>query len=215
MFTGIIEEIGTIQQTSIKENLSCLTIQAKKVLEETKIGDSIAVNGVCLTVLEITPENFTAVLMPETLKVSNFQQIHKNDPVNLERAMKISDRLGGHIVSGHIDHIGEIKSILRSDRSVLIAIQTHRHFFRYLVEKGSVAIDGVSLTVIDFEQDSFQVSVLPHTLAKTTLGIRKRGDSVNLEGDILAKYALNWMHQISQEPQTKLTVNFLEEHGYI
>jgi riboflavin synthase len=152
--------------------------------------------------------------MPETVKKTTLSKLQRDDYVNLERALKLSDRMGGHIITGHIDHIGRIHHVEKSARSILMSIHTHQNFITYLVEKGSVAIDGISLTVLDFRDDEFRVSLLPFTLAKTTLGFRHSGDNVNLEGDVLAKYAIKLIHHSSSVQKKTITLDLLEEYGY-
>lgn len=188
MFTGIIEEIGTVE--SIRRNgiNSDLVIKAKKVLEGTKIGDSIAVNGICLTVTKLGKQTFTADVMPETLQRSSLCGIRAGSKVNLERAMLNDGRFGGHIVSGHVDGMGTIRQIQKDGIAVWYTVETKPEILRYIVEKGSVAIDGISLTVTRVRENSFDVSTIPHTVKETILSEKKIGDKVNLENDIVGKY---------------------------
>ncbi len=205
MFTGIIEEVGTVKairrgSTEAKLVISCRTVLGKKRSMQrssttevpTAIGDSIAVNGVCLTATEIRNDTFTADVMPETFLRSNLSGLRPGSKVNLERAMPCSGRFGGHIVSGHIDDIGKISFLRRDQNAILIGITAQASILKYVVEKGSVAIDGISLTVTDVSRGmssgEFQVSVIPHTLSETSLLLKKVGDSVNLEADIIGKY---------------------------
>ena len=169
MFTGIIEERGILQEVQRSVNCAKVTIQAKKVLEEIKLGDSIAVNGICLTVTSFTKDIFTADVMPETWKRCSISQLSKGQLVNLERAMPMNGRFGGHIVSGHIDGIGKIQGMKREENAVLYEILAEEKILRYVIEKGSIAIDGISLTVTNVTDKSFSVSVIPHTVQNTNL----------------------------------------------
>jgi riboflavin synthase len=188
MFTGIVEEMGTIRHMSTGGTSGQISIRAKKVLEGTKIGDSIAVNGICLTVVSLKNDGFTADVMAETVRRSSLSACRSGDRVNLERAMAADGRFGGHIVSGHIDGTGVIESYVREENAVWITIRTPAALLRYIVEKGSIAIDGVSLTVAYVDDRVFKVSVIPHTGEETTLLSKKDGDPVNLETDIIGKY---------------------------
>ena len=188
MFTGIIEEIGKVTQIQKGTHSAILQIQAKIVLEQLKIGDSVAVNGVCLTVTSISSHSFTADVMHETLNRSALSALTCGSSVNLERAMPANGRFDGHIVAGHVDGIGKVMQIRRDDNAVWYTIQANSSIMHYIVEKGSIAIDGISLTVASLSADFFCVSILPHTAKVTTLGMRKIGDTVNLENDIIGKY---------------------------
>lgn len=188
MFTGIIEEIGTITAIRRGQHSAVLEIQARTVLENTKIGDSIAVNGVCLTVTALRPRGFCADVMHETLNRSTLSRLSISSRVNLERAMPALGRFGGHMVAGHIDGTGTIAHIRRDDTAVWYTIRTAMPLLRYIVEKGSIAIDGISLTVAAVSDTDFSVSIIPHTAAQTTLSLRREGDIVNLETDIIGKY---------------------------
>ncbi len=218
MFTGIIEEIGTIVQMSRGAASAILTIQAQMVLQGTKIGDSIAVNGICLTVTSIQNGKFTADVMAETLRRSSLNHLGAGAQVNLERAMAADGRFGGHIVSGHIDGTGEIAAITPEDNAVWVEIHTSEWLLRYIVEKGSIAIDGISLTVAKLTDHGFSVSLIPHTGAETTLLRKKPGDIVNLENDIVGKYVERFLTtQIpagEQGSRSSLDLNFLAEHGF-
>lgn len=188
MFTGIIEEIGTIKKITTRGKSGIFEIAAEKVLEDTKIGDSIAVNGVCLTVTSMTKSSFTADVMPETLRRSSLNLISQGSSVNLERAMAGNGRFGGHIVSGHIDGTGRILSLVREENAVWVHIGADEEIMRLIVRQGSIAVDGISLTVASLKENEFAVSVIPHTGEKTSLLSKKVGDIVNLENDILGKY---------------------------
>lgn len=188
MFTGIIEEVGVIRALGMSGHSGEISIRADKVLEGTKIGDSIAVNGICLTVTSLRPDGFTADVMPETVSRSSLKSASAGDRVNLERAMAADGRFGGHIVSGHIDGTGRIREMTRDENAVWVRIEAGTEILRYIVGKGSITIDGISLTVAAVTGQDFSVSIIPHTGAETTLLSRQPGDTVNLETDILAKY---------------------------
>lgn len=216
MFTGIIEEIGTVRAVQPGAKSSRLTIGGKKVLEDTKIGDSICTSGVCLTVTSLTEDCFTADVMAETMRRTKLGSLTPGSPVNLERGLRPDTRLGGHIVSGHIDDTGTITNMERDDNAVWVTIQAEPSILRYIIEKGSIAIDGISLTVVDVTDTVFRVSVIPHTGAETTLLRQKVGDRVNLECDMIGKYVEKLMG-LSQKTETKpaLTTAFLAEHGFL
>ena len=212
MFTGIIEEIGTVRRIEHGAKGARLTIQAKTVLEDTRIGDSIATNGVCLTVVSMTGDSFSADVMAESLRRSSLGTLQGGSPVNLERAMAANGRFGGHIVSGHIDGTGTIASQKREDNAVWVKIKTPAPLLRYIVEKGSIAIDGVSLTVAAVTDTDFSVSISPHTGAQTILLGKKPGDPVNLECDVIGKY----VEKLTAPHKTGgISTNFLAENGFL
>lgn len=218
MFTGLVEEVGQIVRFSKGANSTILTIQANKVLDSTTmVGDSIAVNGVCLTVTTIENNHFTADIMNETLKRSGLGTLKAGDPVNLERAMAANGRFGGHIVSGHIDGVGTITKITEDDNAVWYSIQTESSILRYIVEKGSIAIDGISLTVAGLSDTTFQVSTIPHTRKMTNLSSKAVGSAVNLECDIVGKYVERLMQTSEKTDHTKsnIDMNFLAENGFL
>ncbi|MCR5171789.1 MAG: riboflavin synthase [Treponema sp.] len=188
MFTGIVEELGTVSGLELNSNSASIKIQASKVLEGTKIGDSIAVNGVCLTVTDIKGSTFTADVMAQTMRCTNLGSLKNGQKVNLERAMAAGSRFGGHIVSGHIDGTGVISKIQNEQNAKWVYIKAPADILRLIVQKGSIAIDGISLTVAYLDDQSFAVSLIPHTQEETTLAAKKSGDTVNLENDIIAKY---------------------------
>lgn len=188
MFTGIVEEVGSIASIQKGAHSCVLTIRAKTVLEDAHLGDSIATNGVCLTVTRITESTFSADVMHETLNRSSLGKLRVGSPVNLERAMAANGRFGGHIVSGHIDGVGTISSITEDDNAVWYSIKAPADIIRLIVEKGSIAIDGISLTVASVSASSFSVSIIPHTRAQTNLASKRVGDVVNLENDCIGKY---------------------------
>ena len=225
MFTGIIEEVGTVKCIQRSGSSSFIEIQAKKVLEDVNIGDSIAVNGVCLTVTHFGGGVFRADVMNETLSRSSLGSLTSGSPVNLERAMAANGRFGGHIVSGHVDGTGVIVSVEKDDNAVWYRINADgiavwytvaapQELLRYIVEKGSIAIDGISLTVAKVTDTSFSVSVIPHTAAKTILGSKKKGDIVNLENDIIGKYVEKLLKPEEAAPQSGITMEFLARNGF-
>ena len=215
MFTGIIEEIGTIEKMQKGRHSATLTIRASKVLENTQPGDSIAVNGICLTVTELLMDYFVVNVMHETLNRSSLAQLKCGAHVNLERAMPMNGRLGGHIVSGHVDGTGKIVGIKQDDIAVWYTIQAEKKLLRYVVEKGSIAVDGISLTVAREGKENFLVSVIPHTKEQTVLRERKIGDLVNLETDVLGKYVEKLLPPIyGQQTESRVTKEFLLQHGF-
>lgn len=210
MFTGIIEEIGKVKSIKKGVKSAMLTIVANKILDDVKIGDSISTNGVCLTVTSVSSSDFTADAMNETLKRSNLGDLKNGSLINLERAMSANGRFDGHIVSGHIDGTGKIVSIKKEDIATWYNIKTSSNIMRYIVEKGSICIDGISLTVVDVESDSFSVSIIPHTSKETTLSTRQVGYEVNLENDIVAKY----LEKFAITAKSAITRDFLAQNGF-
>ncbi|MDO5133024.1 MAG: riboflavin synthase [Eubacteriales bacterium] len=188
MFTGIVEEIGTIRRIQKGRASAVLTIAARKVLEDAQIGDSIAVNGICLTVTSLADGAFTADVMHETLRRTSLSGLAPGSRVNLERAMAADGRFGGHIVAGHVDGVGRITDMRKDDNAVWYTFRAEPGVLRYIVEKGSITVDGISLTVAQVGPDSFSISAIPHTVRQTVLQDRKTGDIVNLETDIIGKY---------------------------
>jgi riboflavin synthase len=188
MFTGIVEEIGHVKSLWHRGSVLQLLISAKAVLEGLKAGDSVAVNGVCLTATNAGRSDFMVDIVEETLLISTLDSLKVQDEVNLERALKVSDRLSGHIVGGHIDGVGIIKNIIKNSASTKITFWVPENLRKYFVHKGSISVDGVSLTVAEVGRETFSVAVIPHTIKTTNLGKRKIGDKVNLETDMLAKY---------------------------
>ncbi len=188
MFTGIVEEVGTVERIERGRHSAVLTICAEKVLEETNVGDSIAVNGVCLTVTALQGSRFLADVMHETLNRSSLAKIVPGRHVNLERAMPANGRFGGHIVAGHVDGVGTILRVRRDDTAVWYTVGAKPEVMRYIVEKGSVTLDGISLTVAEVGQTDFSISAIPHTVGRTVLHERRAGDIVNVETDIIGKY---------------------------
>ncbi len=221
MFTGIIEEIGTVKHMSSGGVSGQIAVRASVVLEGTKIGDSIAVNGICLTVTSLQPDGFTADVMAETVRRTGLGAVRSGDRVNLERAMAADGRFGGHLVSGHIDGTGTIRSLVREENAVWVTVAAPPRILRYIVEKGSVAIDGISLTVAYVDDRVFKVSVIPHTGEETTLLGRAPGDTVNLENDIIGKYVEKLLRPRDAGPEGQerqdrggITLEFLAENGF-
>ena len=213
MFTGIIEEIGTVKEVRHGHRSAVVTISAEKVLPGTSIGDSIAVNGVCLTVIAMGDDSFSADATPETISRSSLGQMHRGSRVNLERAMAADGRFGGHIVMGHIDGTGKVSRVIKDDNSVLLSIEAAPDLMRYIVEKGSIAIDGISLTVAEVWESGFTVSVIPHTASATTIGWMVAGTTVNLETDIIGKYAEKFLMP-EKRSRKRITAEMLSEYGF-
>lgn len=221
MFTGIIEEVGSVASIRKGAHSCVLTVNASRVLEDVHLGDSIATNGVCLTITSFTSHSFSADVMHETLNRSSLGSLHIGSPVNLERAMLAGGRFGGHIVSGHIDGIGTISSIKEDDNAVWYTVEAPSSILRYIIEKGSITLDGISLTVAKVTNSNFSVSIIPHTRAQTNLASKKVGDVLNLENDLVGKYVERLMLQpiaASQEqPEQKssgITKEFLSHYGF-
>lgn len=216
MFTGIIEELGTVLNLNRQNDSAELIIEANKVLYETKIGDSIAVNGVCLTVTKIASNRFTVDIMYETLNKTNLHELKKLSKVNLERALQLNSRLGGHLVSGHVDGVGAIKTIKKVGIASLYEIAAPHDLMTFVIPKGSIAVDGISLTVVDVTSDYFSVSLIPHTFKHTTLGFKTIGDTVNLETDIIGKYVARLLNQTKDTDRKKdISMDFLSKYGFI
>lgn len=213
MFTGIIEEVGAI----IRLGGGQLTVSAHKVLEDVQLGDSIAVNGICLTVTSFDSRSFSADVMPETIRRTSLQDLRQGSPVNLERALTLSSRLGGHIVSGHIDGAGIVTGFREEGNAVLMTVQADRALQRHIVEKGSVALDGISLTVVQVGETEFTVSLIPHTRAITNLADKRAGALINIETDLIGKYVEKLLGGSGDNVtgrQSILTREFLQSHGF-
>ena len=210
MFTGLVEEVGSVRRITRGAHSAVLEIACRTVLEGTKIGDSIAVNGICLTVTGLSPQSFCADVMHETLDRSSLAELASGSPVNLERAMAAN-----HIVSGHVDGTGRITRIRRDDTAIWYTVACDAALLRYIVEKGSITIDGISLTVAAVTAQDFSISAIPHTVAQTVLSERREGDVVNLECDIIGKYVEKLLQPAATAPaQSSLTREFLAEHGF-
>ena len=229
MFTGLIAELGTAERLAEGSTSCPLTVRAQKILPGVKIGDSIAVNGVCLTVVHLQGNRFTADVMPETVRRTTLRQLQPGDRVNLEKALRPTDGLDGHIVQGHVEGVGTIREIAPEGNALAYRIETPKELLRYIVEKGSVAIDGISLTVTETDNTGFSVSLIPHTAKMTTLGYKSVGDSVNLETDILARYVEKMLglqktadgladsrrtEIAGENSEDGLTEAFLRQHGF-
>ena len=229
MFTGLIAELGTVERLAEGSTSCQLTVRAQKILPGVKIGDSIAVNGVCLTVVHLQGNRFTADVMPETVRRTTLRQLQPGDRVNLEKALRPADGLDGHIVQGHVEGVGTIREIAPEGNALAYRIETPKELLRYIVEKGSVAIDGISLTVTETDDTGFSVSLIPHTAKMTTLGYKSVGDSVNLETDILARYVEKMLglqktadglpdsrrtEIAGENSEDGLTEAFLRQHGF-
>ncbi len=213
MFTGIIEEIGKVKAIVRHANSIKLTVAAQRILEDIHVGDSICTNGVCLTVTSFDGGSYTADVMPETMSRTNFKDLRINDSVNCERAMPANGRFGGHIVSGHIDGIGVISKMTKDDKAIRIKIGTRPEILKYIVEKGSITIDGISLTVTDVSNFDFSVSIIEHTQDATALTKKQVGDTVNLENDIVGKYIEKFVGTFSAKRDENL-LNLLNDNNF-
>lgn len=211
IFTGIIEEIGRLDDIKKEKDLYTLKISCKKVLEGTKRGDSIATNGVCLTVTELGDEYYKAEVMVETINSTNFKTLSLGEHLNLERALSPAKRLDGHIVQGHVDGVGEIINILKRGHEIVYRIKFDSDNFKYIAEKGSIALDGISLTVSKVGENYFEVSIIPTTIADTNLASKKLGEKINIETDIIGRYVYNF---VNTKEASKITKNFLLENGF-
>ncbi|SHG91882.1 riboflavin synthase [Tepidibacter thalassicus] len=216
MFTGLVEEIGTVESITKGFKSAKIIIKAKKILYDVKLGDSISTNGVCLTVTEYDNDKFCVDVMAETMRKSNLKNLKRGSKVNLERALRVGDRLGGHIVSGHIDGIGIVTSLEKEENATWISISTSSDILKYIVYKGSITIDGVSLTVSYVDDNIFKVSIIPHTKDETTLLTKNIGDEVNLECDLIGKYIEKFL-LLKEDSKVKkdIDVDFLSQHGFI
>ena len=218
MFTGLVAELGSVRRLERQGASYHLTVGAKKVLDNLKIGDSVAVNGACLTVVRIDDAGFTADVMPETARLTNIGQLKNGEKVNLERTLRLCDGLDGHIVSGHVEGLGTIVSREPDGIAMVVTVAAEPRLLKYVLTKGSIAIDGISLTVTKVAEDSFSVSLIPHTAAETTLGFKSIGAKVNLETDIIGKYVermLSWNKQNSSKKEPGLTAESLLENGFM
>lgn len=213
MFTGIIEEIGKVKAIVRHANSIKLTVAVEKILDDIHVGDSICTNGVCLTVTTFDNGSYTADVMPETMNRTNFKDLRINDLVNCERAMPANGRFGGHIVSGHIDGTGVISKMTKDDKAIRIKIDTTPEILKYIVEKGSITIDGISLTVTEVSSFDFGVSIIEHTQDSTTLTKKKVGETVNLENDIVGKYIEKFVGSFSAKRDENL-LNLLNDNNF-
>ncbi len=219
MFTGIVEETGEVKSIVHGSKSAVLTIKGSVVTKDSKVGDSIAVNGVCLTATSIMGDVFTADVMAETMRRSSLGELKQGSKVNLERAMLCNGRFGGHIVSGHIDGTGTVRNMEKEDNAVWVTIAATSDILKYIVEKGSIAIDGISLTVAYVDDEVFKVSIIPHTANETTLLTKNKGDKVNLENDIVGKYIEKLMKYNKQDtnikPKSDIDIDMLSKYGFI
>lgn len=217
VFTGIVEEVGTVVEIKRGQHSATLGVKAEKVLEDLKTGDSVAVNGICLTATTVLSNGFTADVMHETLNRSSLSGLKLGSRVNLERAMPANGRFGGHIVAGHVDGVGTIVKITRDDTAIWYTVKADSSILRYIVEKGSITVDGISLTVARVGESEFSFSAIPHTVSVTVLGQRKVGDAVNLENDIIGKYVeklLSPKTDSEQSGKSNITREFLSQYGF-
>jgi riboflavin synthase len=217
MFTGIVEEMGAV--TTLEKTLAGtrLTILASTVLGDLKIGDSISVNGTCLTVVTKDERNFVVEVSPETLSVTTLGHLTAGAPVNLERAMKLNERIGGHLVAGHVDGVGTIRNRHQEGNAIFFTIEAPHEILRYCIVKGSVTVDGISLTINNVTDKGFSVAIIPHTAKVTTLGLKQVRDTVNLESDLIGKYVERLLQERSQLPKTTPIIDkeYLKKHGLI
>ena len=214
MFTGLIEELGRVEKMGRKGTSLHLAIRASTVLRDMRIGDSLAINGVCLTVTDFSSESFSVDVVPETLSRTTLSRLRVNEKVNLERAVKADDRLGGHLITGHIDGIGRIKERRKQKDSLALRINVSRELTKYIIPQGSLAVDGISLTVVESHAHSFTVAIIPHTARVTTLKFKTTGSHVNIEVDSLSKYVEKLMKAQESYKKSKITTNLLAERGF-
>jgi len=215
MFTGLIEDLGTLRELRRESNSVRLTVGTAIPVAELRLGDSVAVNGICLTVVDIGKGSFSADVSPETLERSTLGGLTAGCRVNLERALRLSDRLGGHLVSGHVDAIATISERVEDSNAIRFTFRLPAAVNRFVAEKGSVAIDGISLTVNAVTEETFSVAVIPHTLAMTTLQEKKSGDRVNIETDLIARYLARLLGAEEAKPKGDLNFDFLAKHGFL
>jgi len=214
MFTGIIEEIGTVLSVKSSKDAIVFSIGAKTILHDVALGDSIAVNGVCLTVTEYTDQAFSVDVMPETVRSTSLAQLKQGSAVNLERAMAANGRFGGHFVSGHVDGIAKIVKKQQVSNAVYYELQLPEELTDTLIHKGSITIDGISLTIFGLEKDKVVISIIPHTLQETILGSKGVGDIVNIECDMIGKYIKKFVTQQTTQTNSSISQSFLKENGF-
>jgi riboflavin synthase len=216
MFTGIVEELGEVRTVAVQGDSAKLSVTASVVLRDVRLGDSIAVNGICLTVTSFSAREFIADVMPETLRKTNLGRLQSGDAVNLERALAFGGRLGGHLVSGHVDGVGMITEKRIEGNAVVFRFSAPPEVLHYIIPKGSIAVDGISLTVADVAAETFSVSIIPHTASLTTLGNKKKGDPVNLENDMIGKYVARLLSVQRETTEKKdLSMEFLKANGFL
>ena len=214
MFTGLVEDCGTLKDVVRTSTSAVITLGTSLPTDSMSKGDSVAVNGVCLTVVSIGPDSFSADVSPETFSCTTLERLKPGNRVNLERALQVGDRLGGHIVTGHVDTIGSVRSLIPKQNAIVIDIEVPTEISRYLVEKGSVAVDGISLTINAVSGNTFQLSIIPHTFDVTSLEHLRPGSQVNIETDIIGKYVERLMGN-KPEKQPELTSEILAKHGFL
>ena len=218
MFTGIIEEIGIVKTFKELQKSALIEVECKKVLEDTKIGDSIAINGVCQTVVKMDSNSFSAEVSLETLNVTNFKELKKGSEVNLERALTLNSRLGGHMVSGHVDGICKLSDVTKQNDFYVLAFNANEGILKYIINKGSVTINGISLTIAKLTQTGFELAIIPHTYENTNLKSLKIGQKVNIENDLIAKYVEKFLstdNNVIVKSKSNLNEDFLKENGFI
>jgi riboflavin synthase len=217
MFSGIVEEMGAITVLGKTLAGTKLTILAAIVMGDLKIGDSVSVNGTCLTVISRSDRDFSVEVSPETLSVTTLGLLNPGTPVNLERAVRLNERIGGHLVAGHVDGIGVIRSRHQDANAIILAIEAPQHILRYCVVKGSITVDGISLTINDVNEKGFSVAIIPHTAKVTTLGLKQVNDPVNLESDLIGKYVERLLQERGQLPKSPVTIDkdYLQKRGLI
>ncbi|MDY7030770.1 MAG: riboflavin synthase [Thermodesulfobacteriota bacterium] len=216
MFTGLVEDVGTVKKIERRGDSMRLFIECNFDLTEIKIGDSISIDGVCLTVVELLPRGFQVEVSPETFRRTTLHITKQGRNVNLERSLRLSDRLGGHLVQGHIDGIGKIKEISQDVNSIRMKIAASGDILKYIIKKGSVTLDGVSLTVNECNENEFGVNIIPHTAGVTTLSEKKVGDSLNIENDVIGKYVEKFLSKEHTEKkgESRIDTEFLKKHGF-
>jgi len=210
MFTGIIESVGIVKRTARRGEDVLLSISTSMGLNDVAVGDSVAVSGACLTIVEVADGSFSADVSAETLAKTTLRALKIGDRVNLEKALKLNSFLGGHFVLGHVDCVGDIRERRERSNSIILGVEIGEEQGRYIVQKGSVTVDGISLTVNKYEKNRFYVNIIPHTARETTLRLKKTGDQVNVETDILGKYVEKFIH-----PDRGIDAGFLSEHGFL
>jgi riboflavin synthase len=217
MFTGIVEEMGAVTSVEKTRTGTRMTILASAVMSDLKIGDSVSVNGTCLTVVTKGERDFAVEVSPETLSVTTLGRLAAGAPVNLERAMRLNERIGGHLVAGHVDSVGTIRGRYQEGNAIFFTIEAPADILRYCVAKGSITVDGISLTINDIADHSFSVAIIPHTAKVTTLGLKQVNDTVNLESDLIGKYVERLLQERSQLPKTTPIIdkNYLQKRGLI
>ncbi|MCP3033016.1 riboflavin synthase [Halobacillus sp. A1] len=214
MFTGIVEEIGSVKGIKTKTEALEISIQAKDILDDVNLGDSISINGVCLTVTSYTDRSVEFDVMPETFRATNLNELKQGSPVNLERAMAAGGRFGGHLVSGHIDGTGQIVNKTPESNAVYYEIELPDELIKYFVYKGSIAVDGTSLTVFGVKENKVTISLIPHTMEHTVLGNKGTGDRVNIECDMIGKYVAHFLGKDEPDEKSQMTKEFLSENGF-